>query len=104
MMKSSVTPHTAVGRFGRGGAVASLLAALLLMLPAYGDAPAAKQDAGAAPPPVKLTAQEDHQRIMDLLKIASLRRGADGNNRQSPYYANYDEAKANPYPDLPDPL
>ncbi len=42
--------------------------------------------------------------MMDLLQITSLRRGADGSDRQSPYAANYDEAKANPYPNLPDPL
>jgi len=40
---------------------------------------------------------------MDLLHITSLRRGADG-NPQSQHPANYDESKANPYPDLPDPL
>ena len=41
---------------------------------------------------------------MDLLHIASLRQGANGNNPQAPNYANYDESKANPYPNLPDPL
>ncbi|MGA2197297.1 MAG: acetylxylan esterase [Bryobacteraceae bacterium] len=41
---------------------------------------------------------------MDLLHITEVRRGRDGNNKDSPYYANYDESKANPYPDLPDPL
>src|SRR5712691_9526532 len=55
-------------------------------------------------PPVELTAQQDHQRLMDLLQITSLRRGADGSNRQATNYANYDESKANPFPNLPDPL
>jgi (4-O-methyl)-D-glucuronate---lignin esterase len=41
--------------------------------------------------------------MMDLLKIKSLRRGPSGNPRAA-NAANYDEAKANPYPDLPDPL
>jgi hypothetical protein len=41
---------------------------------------------------------------MDLLHIKSLRRGADGNNRQAPNAANYDESKVIPYPSLPDPL
>jgi hypothetical protein len=54
--------------------------------------------------PVQLTAQEDRQRLMDLLHIAALRNGANGSNPQAPNYANYDESKANPYPDLPDPL
>jgi hypothetical protein len=65
---------------------------------------AALQDMGGMPPPVTLTAQEDHQRMMDLLHITSIRRGADGNNKQAPNAANYDESKANPYPKLPDPL
>ncbi len=42
--------------------------------------------------------------MMDLLHIASIRRGRDGNNPQSTNYANYDEARANPFPNLPDPL
>ena len=47
---------------------------------------------------------EDHQNMMDQLHITSLRRGRDGRDKTSPYFANYDESKANPYPDLPDPL
>jgi hypothetical protein len=54
--------------------------------------------------PVSMTAQEDHQRTLKLLGIESLRRGADGRNPSAPNAANYDESKANPYPDLPDPL
>lgn len=54
--------------------------------------------------PILLTAEQDHQRIMDLLRITSLRPGADGRNPQAPNAANYDESKANPYPNLPDPL
>ncbi len=57
----------------------------------------------AAVPPVELTAAEDHQRIMDLLHLTELRPGAS-QNHDSPYATNYDEAKANPYPRLPDPL
>jgi hypothetical protein len=56
------------------------------------------------PPPVQLTAQQDHQRMMELLQIKSLRQGRDGMNPQSENYANYDESKANPCPNLPDPL
>jgi hypothetical protein len=41
---------------------------------------------------------------MGLLKITELRRGANGRDPQAPNAANYDESKANPYPDLPDPL
>jgi hypothetical protein len=42
--------------------------------------------------------------MLKLLGIAAIRRGRDGMNPQSPYYANYDESKANPFPNLPDPL
>src|SRR5216684_1246018 len=60
---------------------------------------------GIVPTPrVTMTAEQDHKRIMDLLHITSLRPGADGRNTQAPNAANYDEAKANPFPNLPDPL
>lgn len=65
---------------------------------------AAGSAAAGLPPHVKLTAEQDHARIMRLLGIESLRRWRDGLDPQSPYYPNYDEARANPYPDLPDPL
>ncbi len=42
--------------------------------------------------------------MMELLHITALRPGADGNHPDAPNAANYDEAKANPYPKLPDPL
>ncbi|HEY1495627.1 MAG TPA: hypothetical protein VGF49_13840 [Candidatus Solibacter sp.] len=58
----------------------------------------------ASAQPVQMTAQEDHQRLMDLLHITNLRQGANGSNPDAPNYANYDESKANPYPKLPDPL
>lgn len=54
-------------------------------------------------PPVNWTAEQDHQNMMDQLGIKALRPGPSG-NEQSPNHANYDEAKANPYGDLPDAL
>jgi hypothetical protein len=54
--------------------------------------------------PAQVAAQADRQKMMDLLHIDSLRQGANGNNPQAPNAANYDESKANPYPNLPDPL
>jgi hypothetical protein len=66
--------------------------------------PAATPAAPSSPEPVKLTAREDHKRMMDLLKIKSLRPGPNGMNPKAPNAANYDEAKANPYPRLPDSL
>src|SRR5277367_1845967 len=56
------------------------------------------------PATAQITAQQDHQQMMDQLHITSLRPGADGNHPDAPNAANYDEAKANPYPKLPDPL
>src|SRR6266436_5959690 len=55
------------------------------------------------PPPVQLTAQEDRQKLMDLLKITELRPGRSG-SATGVNPPNYDESKANPFPDLPDPL
>ncbi|HKQ74425.1 MAG TPA: acetylxylan esterase [Blastocatellia bacterium] len=48
--------------------------------------------------------REDHQRMLEALKITSLRPGANPNDPQAPNAVNYDEAKANPYSRLPDPL
>jgi hypothetical protein len=59
--------------------------------------------ASLAPPPVTFTADQDHQNMMDQLAIKALRPGPSGNEK-APNHANYDESKANPYPDLPDPL
>ena len=56
------------------------------------------------PAPKDWTANEDHQNMMDQLGIKSLRSGADGMNSKASNYQNTDEAKANPYPKLPDPL
>ena len=74
-----------------------------VLLAIYAPAAFAQPQPPAADKPVVLTAQEDHKRLMALLKIKEVRRGADG-NAKSANAANLDEAKANPYPDLPDPL
>jgi hypothetical protein len=55
-------------------------------------------------PEIRRLTAEDHQKMMDLLGIKSLRPGRNGMNPQAENYANYDESKANPYPNLPDPL
>jgi hypothetical protein len=62
------------------------------------------QPAANLPSPAQLATEQDHQHLMDLLHITSLRPGANGSNPQAPNAANYDESKANPYPNLPDPL
>jgi hypothetical protein len=58
----------------------------------------------ASAQPAKWTAEQDHQNMMNQLGIKSIRRGRDGGNPKSPNHANYDETKANPFPNLPDPL
>ncbi len=61
------------------------------------------QQANELKPPVQLTAEEDHQRLMKLLGIDSLRPGPSG-DPSAPNFANIDESKASPYTSLPDPL
>ncbi len=78
------------------------LAFLVICWSARAQTPAT--DSAHSGPPLQLTAEQDHRMMMEQLHIDSIRRGADGNNPQSPFAANYDETKANPYPDLPDPL
>ena len=53
--------------------------------------------------PVTFTSEQDHQNMMDQLGIKALRPGPSG-NENAPNHANYDESKANPFPNLPDPL
>jgi hypothetical protein len=47
--------------------------------------------------------QEDHENMMRQLGIRKLRPGPSANEKD-PNHANYDEALANPFPDLPDLL
>jgi hypothetical protein len=63
---------------------------------------AVDQVANTKPPPVHLTSEQDHQRMLELLYIKELRRGPDGDPK-SPNSANVDESKVPPYT-LPDPL
>lgn len=62
------------------------------------------QNNSELPPPVVLTAEQDHQRLLELLKIKKLRPGANPRSTDPANQPNYDESKANPYPNLPDPL
>jgi hypothetical protein len=59
----------------------------------------------AARDSIRKLAEADHQQMLAQLNITSpLRPGANGNDPKASNAANYDEAKANPYPNLPDPL
>ncbi len=78
------------------------LAALLSAIPLH--AQFAPQPVTPLPAPaVTWTWQQDHQNMMDQLGITELRPGKNSDqNAANP--ANYDESKANPYPNLPDVL
>ena len=62
-----------------------------------------QQTSGGMPQPLNWTAAEDHQNMLDQLGIKALRPGPSGNEK-APNHANYDESKANPFPNLPDVL
>jgi GH35 family endo-1,4-beta-xylanase/lysophospholipase L1-like esterase len=53
--------------------------------------------------PVVFTTRQDHQNMLDQLGVTKLRPGRDS-NPNSPNAANTDQAKANPYPKLPEVL
>ena len=89
-------------------AIRSIVSVLLVLLvpahaPAEEKAPVTPGDA-APKAPAEWTAKDDHRDMMAQLGITTLRQGADGMNRQAPNYQNTDEARANPWPELPDPL
>lgn len=88
--------------------VACKLASLLLVLGLLGAGSLEAEESPATGPggnlPPEWSAREDHQHMLGLLGIQSLRRGADGMNPAAPNYQNTDESKANPWPTLPDPL
>jgi lysophospholipase L1-like esterase len=77
----------------------------LLRLAAFGTLAAVvcQLATGRQSPPMNWTAEQDHQNMMDQLGIKALRPGPSG-NENAPNHANYDEANANPYGDLPDAL
>jgi hypothetical protein len=57
----------------------------------------------AAQQPVTWTADQDQRNMMDQLGIKALRPAYNA-DEHAPNPANYDESKANPYPNVPDPL
>jgi hypothetical protein len=52
---------------------------------------------------IQAATERDHQRMMDELGIRKLRPGPSGDEK-APNHANYDDSKANPFPNWPDPL
>ncbi len=83
----------------------SILASTLFVITtSRGDEPKQKSNPASPPALAKWTTQQDHKRMLELLNIKELRRGANGNDRKAPNAANYDESRATPFPTLPDPL
>jgi len=78
-----------------------LFAALTASLPLVGQAP---QSSSTDSSPAHLTADQDHQRLMDLLHIKEIRPAANGSPNATDHLPNYDESKAGPDSPLPDPL
>jgi hypothetical protein len=80
------------------------MAAAMLLCLSVASRPAQEgQTAQNLPAPVHLTAEQDHQRLLNLLHIEKLRPGADPNHPDAPNAVNYDESKVGAYR-LPDPL
>jgi len=86
-------------RFGRF----SFCTIFLLVSSAIPKASAQTNTQNAPKPPVTFTAGQDQQNMMQQLGIWSLRPGPSG-NESAPNHANYDESKANPFPNIPDAL
>ena len=76
------------------------LSALLALTATPGPA---QNSASTLPGPVTFTADQDRQNMLDQLGIQALRPGPSGDEK-APNHANYDESKANPYTNVPDPL
>ncbi|MBK7114490.1 MAG: hypothetical protein IPH71_00225 [Proteobacteria bacterium] len=79
-------PLRALGRIGTGAAL------ILLLATAHGQQPLREW-----------TTAEDHQQMLGQLGITALRPGPSG-SESAPNPANYDEALANPFPQLPEVL
>jgi hypothetical protein len=88
-----------------GRTILLLAATSVLLIPRLSaqTAPVAEPSASPSGAPAQLTASEDHQRLMDLLQIKSVRPGADPNHPDAPNAVNYDEARVVKY-ELPDVL
>jgi hypothetical protein len=82
----------------------ALIASGLVILLALSSASAQDESSAAAKTaPAKFTTQEDHRNMMEQLGITKLRPGPSG-QPNAPNAANYDESRANPFPDLPEVL
>src|SRR2546426_5157185 len=89
---------------GRRRPVASLCYVLAALAAFAATSLVAQQSSAPAATEAKnWSAAEDHQNMMAQLGIRKLRPGPSG-NETAPNHANYDEATANPFPNLPEVL
>ncbi len=77
---------------------------MLLFIAVYYININAQQPPSAAQDSIRKLTALDHQDMLAKLNITELRPGANGSNPAAPNAANYDESKANPFPNLPDAL
>jgi hypothetical protein len=89
---------------GRNRVVSVMLSSASIILATIAVPRAVAQSAtttdSSYPPTVTLTAAQDHQNMMSQLGIHTLRPALTA-DENAPDHANYDEAKANPYPTIP---
>lgn len=86
----------------RGAGRQAALAFLIATVPPIGAA-LAQPPSGAERDALRAETAADHAAMLARLGIRELRPGPSG-DESKPDHANYDEALANPYPVLPDPL
>jgi hypothetical protein len=80
------------------------LALIIISLIWFNDYSLAQFPNSAAQDSIRKITKIDHDNMLAQLKITNLRQGANGNDPKAPNAANYDESKANPFPNLPDAL
>src|SRR5216110_410807 len=91
---------------GKRFSVASRMTLLAIMITSIAATNyIAQQVAANMPQAMNWTTAEDHQNMLQQLGIKKLRPAPSGSVPENdPRSANYDEAKANPFPDLPEVL
>ena len=94
---------------GRLSTVAVLLVSTALAVPAIcaAQTPTQAQAAPSADPErdrIAVESAAERAREMQLLGIAALTPTVSARDPSKPDFANFDETRANPFPDLPDPL
>src|SRR4051812_37503379 len=77
---------------------------MLVLSQAMAQRPAPTPEQQAAQKAQADATQADRNNMMQQLHITAMRPPRSGSDTTAANFTNYDESKANPYPDLPDPL